>query len=88
MTTLSWIILIIVWLASVVYTFYIGIKEKKKYNLPYTVGNAIVDFFFGSLGAGLVEIILWLGDKILIVIGFIFFYIAKLLSPFLNKRIL
>ena len=88
MTTVYWIILVTLWLASVAYTVYLGIKEKIEDNLPYTVGNAIVDVFFGSFGAGLVEIILWLGDKILIGIGFILFYIAKLLSPFLNKRIL
>lgn len=52
MTVLLWIILIIAWLASVVCIFYIDIKEKKKDNLPYTVGNAIADFFFGSLGVG------------------------------------
>lgn len=88
MKVLLWIILAITWLISVASTVYLGIKEKIENNLPYTVGNAIVDVFFGSFGVGLVEIILWIGNKILIGIGFIFFYIAKLVSPFLNKRIL
>lgn len=89
MSVLLWIILVITWLASVVYTFYIGIKEKKGDNLPYTIRNAVADFFFGSLGAGLIEIIFWCGEKAFRVgIGFVVCYILKLASPILNKRIL
>ena len=88
MTVLLWIILVITWLASVVTVYWLDIVEYKEHNRPYTVGRAIVDLLVGSVGCGLLVIMMWCTEKILIGIGFIFYYIAKLVSPILNKRIL
>lgn len=88
MTTLGWIILAIVWLTSVVAIYWVDIVSYKKDNKPYTVGRAIVDLLVGSVGCGLLLIMMWCTEKILLGIGLIFFYIAKLVSPILKKRIL
>ena len=88
MTVLLWVILVITWLASVVTVYWLDIVEYKENNRPYTVGRAIVDLLVGSVGCGLLVIMMWCTEKILIGIGFIFYYIAKLVSPILNKRIL
>lgn len=88
MTTLGWIILVVAWLISVETVYWIDIVSYKKDNQPYTVGRAIVDLLVGSCGCGLLIIMMWCAEKILIGIGFIFYYIAKLVSPILNKRIL
>ena len=87
MTTLGWIILAIVWLTSVVAICLVDIVSYKFNNQPYTVGRAIVDLLVGSIGCGWL-LMMWCAEKILLVIGLIFFYIAKLVSPILNKRIL
>lgn len=88
MTTLGWIILVVAWLISVVTVYWVDIVSYKEHNQPYTVGRAIVDLLIGSIGCGLLIIMMWCTEKILIIIGLIFYCIAKLVSPILNKRIL
>ena len=88
MTTLDWIILVIVWLISVIIIYWTDIVAYTERNRPYTIGRAIVDFLVGSIGCGLLVIMMWCTEKILLGIGLIFYYIAKLVSPILNKRIL
>lgn len=88
MTTLGWIILAVVWLISVVTVYWVDIVSYKKDNQPYTVGRAIVDLLVGSVGCGLLLIMMWCTEMILIILGLIFCCIAKLVSPILKKRIL
>jgi len=88
MTTLGWIILAIVWLTSVVAICLVDIVSYKFNNQPYTVGRTIVDLLVGSIGCGWLLIMMWCAEKILLVIGLIFSYISKFVSPILNKRIL
>lgn len=78
---------VILWLISVVAIFWMSIGEAKEYKYHYTVGDVIRDLFLGSVGCGLVLILLWATEKFLKLLVTVLTVISKWLKPFLSKKI-